>query len=267
MIWRCMADQKIEPPKVTKPIQLLAAWLVGLVLIDGAFLSSAAIIAKPEWASGALVVSAIFNVSLFLGCLFLLQTRFRPEMQEDQYYATYLEKRYSVETARIELVEVKRSISALALESEAIRPKIIRSAIRSIPGQGIETRVQINDLLPRYRELRTELEKKQIMIESTFGSSSVGKPHPSLFVVAIGADADLSVADKIIKVSKNFGLDGISYAKDEINRGDIYVGAYGYDQLPYLPRTSKTFRDLKIESWDTLLPILTGSSELTRAAE
>ena len=85
------ADQ-IPVHKVTKPIQLLAAWLVGLILIDTSFLTAAATIVKPTWAPALLVVAAVLNVPLFLICLFTLQTKFRPQMQEDTYYASYLEK-------------------------------------------------------------------------------------------------------------------------------------------------------------------------------
>lgn len=84
-------EERIEPHKVTKPIQLLAAWLLGLILIDGSFLSAAALLKQPSWAPGFLTVAAVLNVPIFLGSLFLLQTRFRPEMQEDTFYSKYLE--------------------------------------------------------------------------------------------------------------------------------------------------------------------------------
>ena len=81
-----MSNERIQPDKVTKPVQLLAAWLAGLILRDSAFLASAARIHEPDWAAGALVIAAILNVSLFLGALFLMHTKFRPEMQKDVYY-------------------------------------------------------------------------------------------------------------------------------------------------------------------------------------
>lgn len=55
-------EQKIEPHKVTKPIQLLAAWLVGLVLINGSFLTAAAKINTPVWIVPTLVIASIVNV-------------------------------------------------------------------------------------------------------------------------------------------------------------------------------------------------------------
>jgi hypothetical protein len=65
-----MADQGIKPDRITKPIQLLAAWLTGLVLIDGAFLTAAASLTRPDWGSGVLVVAAVVNVPLFIAALF-----------------------------------------------------------------------------------------------------------------------------------------------------------------------------------------------------
>lgn len=77
-----LVTHRIVPEKITRPIQLLAAWLTGLAIVDGAFLLAAANIPSPGWAAGALVVASIANVPLFLLSVFLLQTKFRPEMQE-----------------------------------------------------------------------------------------------------------------------------------------------------------------------------------------
>ena len=109
-----MAEQKITPERITRPIQLLAAWLTGLVLIDGSFLSAASVISVPSWVPGSLVIAAILNVPIFLGAIFLLQTRFRPEMQEDKYYSRYLERKYSPNVeplAPIDVTEYSRSLA------------------------------------------------------------------------------------------------------------------------------------------------------------
>lgn len=90
-----MSTQNIKPEKITKPMQLLAAWLLGLILINTTFLTAASQIVKPVWASGCLVIAAIINVPLFLMSIFLLQTKFRPEMQEDEYYSKHLERKYN----------------------------------------------------------------------------------------------------------------------------------------------------------------------------
>jgi len=88
-------ESKIVPHRITKPIQLLAAWLAGLAVVNGSFLAGAATIHAPAWIPAVLVIAAVLNVPLFLASLFLLQTRFRPEMQEDSYYSKYLERTYS----------------------------------------------------------------------------------------------------------------------------------------------------------------------------
>lgn len=83
---------KIDPAKVTKPIQLLGAWLAGLVIIDSTFLVAACHIQKPEWAAGLLIVAAVVYVPLFIVTIFILQTKYRPQLQEDSYYSKYLSK-------------------------------------------------------------------------------------------------------------------------------------------------------------------------------
>src|SRR5947208_2404980 len=120
-----MSEPKIQPATITKPMQLLAAWLVGLLAIDGCFLLAASRMAPGSTEASALVWAAILNVPLFLGALFLLQTRFRPELQEDLYYSTYIsqktnqtvsltrdEQRLGAVMGRIERVENLIAISA-----------------------------------------------------------------------------------------------------------------------------------------------------------
>ena len=69
-----MTDGPIEPATVTRPFQMLAAWLAGLIAVDGAFLAAAAAIHAPLWVPAMLAVAAVANVPIFLACVFLLQT-------------------------------------------------------------------------------------------------------------------------------------------------------------------------------------------------
>ncbi len=129
-----MSNHKITPEKVTRPIQLLAAWLTGLVIIDGSFLTAATQITTPLWAAGFLVIAAIINVPLFLISIFLLQTKFRPEMQEDAYYSKYLERQYTnyekpIQEPNLEkqIKNISKSIfNELGLELEKQREPIER---------------------------------------------------------------------------------------------------------------------------------------------
>ena len=77
-----MTEHNISLDKITSPIQLLAAWFVALIVLDGAFLTSAGLITSPTWVPIVLVFAAILNVPLFLGCMFFLQTRFRPVVEK-----------------------------------------------------------------------------------------------------------------------------------------------------------------------------------------
>lgn len=125
-----MTDHRINPEKVTKPIQLLAAWLVGLILVNASFLLAAQQITRPDWASSLLVIAAVVNVPIFIIALFLLQTKFRPQMQEDSYYAQYLqrEKQFTMET---------RPSAPAAVEKEVIQAseRIVQSLGPSAKGK------------------------------------------------------------------------------------------------------------------------------------
>ena len=153
-----MKDHRIQPHKVTKPLQLLAAWLVGLVAIDTAFLAAANMIEVPIWAPALLVVAAVVNVPIFLVCLFLLQTRFRPEMQEDEYYSRYLETK----TGKIVSTRAISVANAVAREAHQIRSPLNQAlelsqqrialvqrqveALLSSENVGTEARLRLRDL-------------------------------------------------------------------------------------------------------------------------
>ncbi|HEY4323013.1 MAG TPA: hypothetical protein VGN20_03475 [Mucilaginibacter sp.] len=102
------ANSKINPDKITKPIQLLAAWLTGLIIINSTFLTAASQISKPTWAAGVLIIATVVNVPTFLVSLFLLQTKFRPEMQEDSFYSVYLERKYNTKLTKTDIKKVEQ---------------------------------------------------------------------------------------------------------------------------------------------------------------
>jgi hypothetical protein len=69
---------------------MLAVWMAGLVLLVGSFLAGARVLTKPDWVPPFLVIAAVLLVPLFLVLLFLMQTKFRPQLQEDVYYSGWL---------------------------------------------------------------------------------------------------------------------------------------------------------------------------------
>jgi hypothetical protein len=148
-----MSTENIKPEKITKPIQLLAAWLLGLILINASFLTAASQISKPDWAAGMLLIAAVANVPTFLFSLFLLQTKFRPEMQEDTYYSKYLERKYNeainnktnqktIEEEQKATEEVVEKISKeLGANSQIDKKKKIETIIRDRDKQRLEKRI------------------------------------------------------------------------------------------------------------------------------
>jgi hypothetical protein len=120
-----MPEQSIEPHRITKPIQLLAAWLAGLLLIDGSFLTAATYLTNPNWLSPLLVIAAVVNVPLFLVSIFVLQTKFRPEMQEDTFYSKYLEKRHVVMESQVKVIDgLKEELKTKTTELDKVKRSI-----------------------------------------------------------------------------------------------------------------------------------------------
>lgn len=263
-------SERIEPHKVTKPIQLLAAWLAGLIVVDASFLSAAAMLKQPAWAPSLLVIAAVCNVPLFLVSLFLLQTRFRPEMQEDSYYSKYLEVRDTsrkpegtaseiqilraavsesntrtvevIEQLQTQVIEIARQISGhagkgsnamesikTALEAERVS---LQERKREIEWQAY--RVDVNDLLPNYRDVVSRLRKARIRISETFGSTSQRPRVPVHYLVTFGPHVSIEALRKILEISFKTGAAYLGYSPYDVSDGRLYVGSYLYESTPVL---------------------------------
>src|ERR1700676_341178 len=62
----------------------------GFVFFVVSSLTAARFLTNPGWLPPLLAIAAVSLVPLFLGLLFLLQTKFRPQLQEDVYYSVWL---------------------------------------------------------------------------------------------------------------------------------------------------------------------------------
>jgi len=71
---------------VKGPVSLWATWLAVLAVLEVALLTASVKVTSPEWATGTLVIAAVAAIPLFLVCPLILQTRFRKELLEDEYY-------------------------------------------------------------------------------------------------------------------------------------------------------------------------------------
>lgn len=227
-------ERPINPTQVTKPIQLLAAWLAGLIAINASFLGAAALIKSPTWAAGALVIAVIANVPVFLFCLFLLQTRFRPEMQEDSFYSKHLDRKFSEQSQKITVVSSVSSSST-----------IIPNPLKPLPiniNEALSQYVRVNDLLPEYADIIGALKGNGIRPADTFGSSSAEPVPPKKFVVSVGVNTPINLARTIIESMRVFGLDGVGIGQEYSDEDVIHIGAYSYDETEqYLPVNNADF--------------------------
>jgi hypothetical protein len=231
-----MSEQRIEPHKVTKPIQLLAAWLVGLILTNGIFLTAALQLDKGTWERGALVVSAIINVPLFLLALFVLQTRFRAELQEDTYYSEYLSKKTATvvridknaaQDARIE--ELERRVVRLA-EFEALLflpASKYEAAPQATALDWSEWAIALNEFHPRFEDIRKALRTADIPLAEIFGTQN---DLPAKWVISLSHHLPAAHKGRLLQVLLPFGFDGVQFwepQREAEEDEDVYIGSYG----------------------------------------
>jgi hypothetical protein len=160
-----VADQRIEAHLITKPIQLLAAWLIGLVLTVSAFFAAARLITTPDWVPGLLSVAAVLCVPGFLLCIFLLQTKFRPEMQEDSCYSAYLLQQ------RQAMVKQKEREAGLEAEIRTVESKLAEAGGQaSDKGEpailGTRANTERDQLMNRLSHLESQLHQVRKLQEN-----------------------------------------------------------------------------------------------------
>ncbi|MDP2713972.1 hypothetical protein [Rheinheimera sp.] len=222
-----MEKSQITPEKITKPIQLLGAWLVGLLTVDSAFLFAAVKMDTASWHSGALTIAAILNVPLFIGALFLLQTRFRPELQEDSYYSTYLSNRTN---EPIKVTRDEALINMLEKRLESIERDIKKGAapIEEHTPNLSKLSFAINVQLPNKSEIVSELSALGVLGYEEFGEES---SPPELLKVAIAESISKVELNEILKLAKKLGFTHYGFIEhfEEIYE-DVLFGAYGEER-------------------------------------
>lgn len=245
-----MSEEKIAPHKVTKPIQLLAAWLVGLCVIDGTFLAASATFSA-GWIQSFLVIASVINVPLFILAIFLLQTKFRPEMQEDSYYAKYIDKKTNQyvevsgkDKSNLRLERIEAEVRALnnILTLPAPKNQDSEKVHKSFRQSEFPLGIAINDHLPWFSDLRNELRKKSFPVNEIFGAVNKTEP-PKKFIASFGKHLSADAAKDLLNVLFKFPFDGISVfdLANEPEPQDVFIGAYGYEKsyAPFTPDLQK----------------------------
>jgi hypothetical protein len=231
-----MNNQKIEPGKVTKPIQLVAAWLVGLIIVNAAFLATSVGIDEPVMLKAILIYASIINVPLFLGAIFLLQTKFRPQLQEDSFYSKYLDSK----TNQVVTKSKQDSIEIELAQIKSIAQKRVAVSIDSSEDEVLSRyNIGLNDHLSNFTEIRGLLKKRTIPLNTIFGSVST-TDIPGKNIMTFAHDLDFKAKVAAIKLGAEIGVEGYNYfdPREEDSEEDILIGAYGYDR-GYTPITKQ----------------------------
>lgn len=219
-----MDQTPVKPERITKPIQLLGAWLAGLLAIDSSFLFAAANLQQGSWESQALIIAAIVNVPVFLLAVFVLQTRFRPELQEDSYYSTYLSRRtnepVSVDKGDAQFIELNQKLAELEkrLPLPANRRLKRRSTISTL-------QIGVNNHLTDRAVVKAKLAELGVTQITGFGSNEA----PDHRVVAISGYLSAAAVDEVAKVAGDLSFDGYTIFDNraEGTEQDVLFGAYG----------------------------------------
>lgn len=256
------SSHKIPVEKVTKPIQLLAAWLTGLILIDAAFLTAANNLSEPVWAKGLLITAAIINVPLFLASIFLLQTKFRPEMQEDLFYSKYLESKtgmlrqpvssnqltklkeelYSANTETLKLVSsIQQEIKGLTFEIKDGKAKALFLPSNEVLERKIkeaedvsswnQCEIRLNCLMKAKEQFKKCLIENNIPIHGLFGNNDLDFNDPP--EVVIGPGFSKEHLKKFLNAISTQAVSIVAFAYpedgaegEETYHKEILIGAY-----------------------------------------
>ena len=220
-----MNEENIKPDKITKPIQLLAAWLVGLVALDSCFLIAAAKLGTETWQSGILVIAATLNVPIFLAAVFLLQTKFRPELQEDSYYSSYLSNKTN------EVIKIKHD------ETITHNVHTVSDCTERQPRTLDEDGYLLKNLvigINRHLQDKDKIKEKLFHLGVTRGTLFGSDKQPNGRNISISQYLPENTVGEIIKIGKELNFDSYNFYDnhEEDSEEDVLLGSYG--QATYL---------------------------------
>jgi hypothetical protein len=222
-----VTEHPVRPERITKPIQLLAAWLAGLLAIDTCFLLAASRFPDSSWHASALVIAAIVNVPLFLLAVFLLQTRFRPELQEDSYYSTYLSAKTN-EVVKVSLSDSK--VASLHEQLAQLEARLSRQTVETV-ARANEADLStltfgVNHHLKDRERIERKLRDLNIPENTVFGDDVVEPPKGRNVSIALSLSPELTL--RVIALSKELKFKTYSFiANQESISEDVLFGSYG----------------------------------------
>ncbi|PVX35029.1 hypothetical protein [Janthinobacterium sp. 78] len=217
-----MEKHQISPEKITKPIQLLGAWLVGLLAVDASFLFAATNMGTDAWQSSALTIAAIANVPIFIGALFLLQTKFRPELQEDSFYSTYLNRKTN-EVVKISKIDVQ--FEEMEKKFELLESRQAENLNLKKPTSLSTLSYGVNTHISNQEEITSRLWDIGVNQLREFGEKL---PPPNSKIVSIAERVSDELRDEILTMASQLGFEHYStiFPFEDLEE-DVLFGAYG----------------------------------------
>lgn len=221
-----MTDTKIQPSAITKPMQLLAAWLVGLLAVDGSFLTTASHMPTGSMESTALVWAAIINVPIFLVALFLLQTKFRPELQEDAYYSTYINQKTN---QTISITRDEQHLGAVLGRIERVENLIEAATIQTISRENSDILSSVSFGINEHLQDRDELSEKLLHTGIPRHTWFGGKEPPEQRVISISEHLPKQARDIVLLLAEQLGFTRYNLFDNLIEEieEDVLIGSYG----------------------------------------
>ncbi|MCU8247362.1 hypothetical protein M2G90_21290 [Vibrio vulnificus] len=221
-----MNNQDIKPEKITKPLQLLGAWLAGLFSINSCFLVAASNMEQDSIGSLLLIGAAIINVPIFLVAVFVLQTKFRPEMQEDQYYSIYLSSKTN---QKVYVPKSERNLKELEKQFVTLNTRLSSFIERDVKEQLRETKFAINECLILSGTYEANLKAYGVKTVNLFGSEN----SPLTEIVAISTYLPNELQEEVIALVKQLGFKQYAYFDnvDEESEEMVIIGAYGTEHV------------------------------------
>lgn len=221
-----MSDPKIQPATITKPMQLLAAWLVGLLAIDGWFLVAATRLTPGSAESAALIWASIANVPLFLAALFLLQTKFRPELQEDLYYSTYINQKTN---QTISVSKDEQRLATVLGRIERVENLLKASATEAISREHANLLSAVAFGINEHFVDREELSKKLLSLGVARHTWFGGEDPPKGRVVSISEYLPSETQEAIVAAIEKLGFTRYNLFDNQFEGidEDVLIGSYG----------------------------------------
>lgn len=251
-----MENHNIKPERITKPIQLLAVWLIGLILIVSALLTAAGTIHEPYWLPAFFSISAVCIIPLFLALIFLLQTRFRPQMQEDEYYSKFLNtntlevietpnNEFLIDSMTNKIDEKFIELSTITKDQIIFLQESITEIGSKLPNnftiqakkeintfdnfiKNTKTTIFVNLKLDQIDAVLSTLTELTIKVDSFFGKDEKSE-KPKLFAITFGVNVDFETLKTVILKFVPIGLTHVAISGSKNN---LYIGAYSYRSRP-----------------------------------